>query len=217
MPDFQESTEKDAGRDGFHKVNINESDYLCKRNGTNRYFCRMNRKLKLWELERVDEETFKGQEKFPLIIILNDIRSLNNIGSFFRTADAFNIEKIYLCGITAQPPHREIHKTALGATDTIEWEYRQHIGELVSELKQEGIAVCSIEQAEKTVLLQDIHALSDRKFALVFGNEVDGVDQAVIDASDYIIEIPQFGTKHSLNVSVCAGIVLWEFAKKYIS
>ncbi len=177
----------------------------------------MNRKLKLWELDRVDEQTFKSQEKFPLIIILNDIRSLNNIGSFFRTADAFNIEKIYLCGITAQPPHREIHKTALGATDTIEWEYRKDINELVSELKQQGIAVCSIEQAEKTVPLHEISALNDQKFALVFGNEVDGVDQSVIDASTYIIEIPQFGTKHSLNVSVCAGIVLWEFAKRYIS
>ena len=101
----------------------------------------MNRKLKLWELDRVDEQTFKDQEKFPLIIILNDIRSLNNIGSFFRTADAFNVEKIYLCGITAQPPHREIHKTALGATDTIHWEYRKDINELVTELKQEGVAV----------------------------------------------------------------------------
>lgn len=177
----------------------------------------MNRKLKLWELDRVDEQVFKSQEKFPLIIILNDIRSLNNIGSFFRTADAFNVEKIYLCGITAQPPHREIHKTALGATDTIDWEYRQDIHGLVSELKQEGVAVCSIEQAEETVLLHEISNLNDSKFALVFGNEVDGVDQSVIDESDYIIEIPQFGTKHSLNVSVCAGIVLWEFAKKYIS
>lgn len=176
----------------------------------------MNRKLKLWELDRVDEQTFKDQEKFPLIIILNDIRSLNNIGSFFRTADAFNVEKVYLCGITAQPPHREIHKTALGATDTIDWEYRKDINKLVSELKQEGIAVCSIEQAEQTVLLHEIHTLNHQKFALVFGNEVDGVDQSVIDASDYILEIPQFGTKHSLNVSVCAGIVLWEFAKKFM-
>ncbi|AEA42832.1 RNA methyltransferase [Fluviicola taffensis] len=177
----------------------------------------MNRKLKLWELDRVDEQTFKTQEKFPLIIILNDIRSLNNIGSFFRTADAFNIEKVYLCGITAQPPHREIHKTALGATETIDWEYRQDINALVAELKEEGIAVCSIEQAEETVLLHEISTLKDQRFALVFGNEVDGVDQSVIDSSNYIIEIPQFGTKHSLNVSVCAGIVLWEFAKRYIS
>lgn len=177
----------------------------------------MNRKLKLWELDRVDEQTFKQQEKFPLIVILNDIRSLNNIGSFFRTADAFNVEKIYLCGITAQPPHREIHKTALGATETIDWEYRKDINELVSELKNSGIAVCSIEQAEETVLLHEIPSLKETKFALVFGNEVDGVDQSVIDSSDYILEIPQFGTKHSLNVSVCAGIVLWEFAKKFMT
>jgi tRNA G18 (ribose-2'-O)-methylase SpoU len=175
----------------------------------------MNRKLKLWELERVSEEEFKLQKKFPLLVILNDIRSLNNIGSFFRTADAFNVEKIYLCGITANPPHRDIQKTALGATETVEWEYRQSITELIKELKSKGIAVCSIEQAEKTTLLQDITELKEEKFALIFGNEVNGVDQDAIDLSDYIIEIPQFGTKHSLNVSVCAGVVMWEFAKRY--
>ncbi len=175
----------------------------------------MNKKLKLWELNRVSETEFKNQEKFPLIIILDDIRSLNNIGSFFRTADAFNVEKIYLCGITAHPPHRDIQKTALGATDTIEWEGRTSIDELLIELKNEGVKVCTIEQAEKTIQLQDIHQLAGDKFALVFGNEVDGVRQSVIDKSDYIIEIPQFGTKHSLNVSVCAGVVIWEFAKKY--
>ncbi len=176
----------------------------------------MNRKLKLWELDRVDEETFKAQEKFPLYIVLNDIRSLSNIGSFFRTGDAFNVEKIYLCGITATPPHREIHKTALGATDTVAWEYRASIDGLVQELKAGGIRVCSIEQAEKTTLLQEVANLPDEPYALVFGNEVNGVDQSVIDASDYIIEIPQFGTKHSFNVSVCAGIVLWEFVKRSI-
>jgi tRNA G18 (ribose-2'-O)-methylase SpoU len=166
-------------------------------------------------LERVSEEEFKLQKKFPLLVILNDIRSLNNIGSFFRTADAFNVEKIYLCGITANPPHRDIQKTALGATETVEWEYRQSITELIKELKSKGIAVCSIEQAEKTTLLQDITELKEEKFALIFGNEVNGVDQDAIDLSDYIIEIPQFGTKHSLNVSVCAGVVMWEFAKRY--
>lgn len=176
----------------------------------------MNKKLKLWELDRVSEEDFKLQKKFPIIVILNDIRSLNNIGSFFRTSDVFNVEKIYLCGITAIPPHRDIQKTALGATETIEWEYRQSIDELITELKATGISICSIEQTEKTTLLNEIHTLSDTKFALVFGNEVNGVDQKVIDSSNYIIEIPQFGTKHSLNVSVCAGVVLWEFAKKYI-
>ncbi len=176
----------------------------------------MNRKLKLWELNRVSEEAFKEQPKFPVIVILNDIRSLNNIGSFFRTSDAFNVEKIYLCGITAQPPHREIQKTALGATETVSWEHRNSILELVYELKSQGVKVASIEQAEKTTLLQDIHTLDYEKIALVFGNEVDGVDQDVIDASNFIIEIPQFGTKHSLNVSVCAGVILWEFAKRYV-
>lgn len=149
-------------------------------------------------------------------MILNDIRSLNNIGSFFRTADAFNIEKIYLCGITAKPPHREIQKTALGATESVVWEHRDSITELISELKTENMLIASIEQAEKTTFLHQIEQIPNQKIALVFGNEVDGVDQEVINTSDYIIEIPQFGTKHSLNVSVCAGVVLWEFSKKYI-
>ncbi len=176
----------------------------------------MNRKLKLWELNRVSEEEFKTQKKNPIIVILNDIRSLNNIGSFFRTSDAFNVEKIYLCGITATPPHREIQKTALGATETVSWEHKTSILDLVNELKEQGVKIASIEQAEKTTFLQDIPNLEYEKIALVFGNEVDGVDQDVIDASDFIIEIPQFGTKHSLNVSVCAGVVLWEFAKRNI-
>jgi tRNA G18 (ribose-2'-O)-methylase SpoU len=176
----------------------------------------MNRKLKLWELDRVSEEQYKTQPKFPISVILNDIRSLNNIGAFFRTADAFNIQKIYLCGITAQPPHREIHKTALGATESVDWEYHESIHSLLEQLKSTGTLIASIEQAEQTTLLQHIDQLPDQPIALVFGNEVDGVDQAVIDASDYIIEIPQFGTKHSLNVSVCAGVVMWEFCKKYI-
>lgn len=176
----------------------------------------MNKKLKLWELNRLSEDEFKAQDKFPIIIILDNIRSLNNIGSFFRTADAFNIEKIYLCGITAIPPHRDIQKTALGATETIEWEHVESTLELVQKLKEEGISIASIEQAQTTTLLQNIPSLNYNKIALIFGNEVDGVDQKVIDNSDYIIEIPQFGTKHSLNVSVCAGVVLWEFVKKYI-
>ena len=175
----------------------------------------MNRKLKLWELNRVSEEEFKTQKKHPILVILNDIRSLNNIGSFFRTCDAFNVEKIYLCGITATPPHREINKTAIGATESVIWEHRTSIVELVTELKEEGVTIASIEQAEKTLLLQNTSQLNYSKIALVFGNEVDGVDQEVIDLSDHIIEIPQFGTKHSLNVSVCAGVVLWEFTKKY--
>ncbi|MGJ8661708.1 MAG: RNA methyltransferase [Bacteroidota bacterium] len=176
----------------------------------------MNKKLKLWELDRVSEETFKEQKKFPLVVVLDSIRSLNNIGSFFRTCDAFNVEKIYLCGITATPPHRDINKTAIGATDSVEWEYVEDIIELSKELQQEGYAVCTIEQTEKTTLLQNTGDLKDEKFALVFGNEVDGVNQEIVNLSDHVIEIPQFGTKHSLNVSVCAGVVLWEFTKRFI-
>lgn len=173
----------------------------------------MNKKLKLWELDRVSDNEFKEQEKFPIIVILNEIRSLTNVGTFFRTCDAFNVEKIYLCGITATPPHREIQKTALGATESVIWEHRDSTIDLVNELKEEGVKICSIEQTENTTFLQDIEKFPKEKYALVFGNEVNGVDQDVIDASDYIIEIPQFGTKHSLNVSVCAGIVMWEFVR----
>ncbi len=175
-----------------------------------------NKKLKLWELDRVSEAEFKAQAKHPLIVILDDIRSLNNIGSFFRTGDALNIEKIYLCGITACPPHRDIQKTALGATETMDWEYRADIDALVQELKEQGTFVCSIEQTEQTTLLQEVHQLEAERFALVFGNEVNGVRQSVVDQSDVVIEIPQFGTKHSFNVSVCGGIVLWEFVKRFI-
>ncbi len=176
----------------------------------------MNRKLKLWELERLSPGDFQEQKKFPVIVLLNDIRSLNNVGSFFRTADAFNIERIILGGITPCPPHREIQKTALGATETVQWEHAEDLLETAGNLKKEGYVLCSIEQAEEVVLLQDIHNLPGEKYALVFGNEVDGVDQNIIDLSDHVIEIPQFGTKHSLNVSVCAGIVMWEFAKRFI-
>jgi len=177
---------------------------------------KMNKKLKLWELDRVSEDEFKKQEKFPIVLILNDIRSLTNVGSFFRTCDAFNIEKLYLCGITAAPPHREIQKTALGATESMEWEHRESAIDLVNELKADGVTICSVEQTEETTMLQDVTNLPEKRFALVMGNEVNGVDQDIVDASDYIIEVPQFGTKHSLNVSVCAGIVMWEFAKRFI-
>lgn len=177
----------------------------------------INKKLRLWELKRPSEEEFRQQDKFPLIVILDDIRSLNNVGSFFRTADAFNVEKIYLCGITASPPHKEIHKTALGATETVAWEHRISLTELIAELKGQGVFVASIEQSEKTLFLQHVDRIPRQKTALIFGNEVDGVSQDAINQSDCVIEIPQFGTKHSLNVSVCAGVVLWEFAKRYIS
>ena len=173
----------------------------------------MNRKLKLWELNRVDESTFKDQKKFPIIVVLDDIRSFNNVGSFFRTSDAFNIEKIYLCGITPLPPHRDIQKTALGATETVEWEHRESIVELIKELKSQGKTICSVEQAEETLMLNYSDQIASDDLVLVFGNEVNGVNQVIIDLSDYIIEIPQYGTKHSLNVSVCAGVVLWEFVR----
>jgi len=176
----------------------------------------MNKKLKLWELNRKTEEEFRSQDKFPIIVVLDDIRSLNNIGSFFRTADAFNIQKIVLCGITAKPPHRDIHKTALGATDTVLWEYQEDINKTVVQLKNEGYDIYAIEQTEKTTSLQSVPELDTKSVALVFGNEVNGVHQEVVDRADLIIEVPQFGTKHSLNVSVCAGIVLWEFAKKHL-
>jgi tRNA G18 (ribose-2'-O)-methylase SpoU len=176
----------------------------------------MNRKLKLWELQRLTVEEFKGQPKFPLVVVLDDIRSFNNVGSFFRTADAFNIEQIFLCGITPCPPHREIQKTALGATETVDWQHAADILQVIRSLKDQGYCVCVVEQAETTLMLNDIDQLAEEKFALVFGNEVDGVNQKVIDLCDRVIEIPQFGTKHSLNVSVCGGVVMWEFAKKWI-
>jgi tRNA G18 (ribose-2'-O)-methylase SpoU len=174
----------------------------------------MNRKLKLWELNRIDEEGFKMQKKFPISVVLDDIRSFNNVGSFFRTCDAFNIEKIYLCGITPKPPHRDIHKTALGATETVEWEYYESIEDLVELLKAQGKCICSIEQSEETIYLNQTDEIADQDLVLVFGNEVNGVSQKIIDSSDYVLEIPQYGTKHSLNVSVCAGVVLWEFVRK---
>ncbi len=174
----------------------------------------MNRKLKNSELNRKDVAQFKEATKTPLIIVLDNIRSLNNIGSVFRTADAFLIEKIYLCGITAQPPHRDIQKTALGATDAVDWEYVEDIIALSRKLKQENVLLCAIEQAEDAVLLQDFKPESTNKYALIFGNEVKGVQQEVVSLSDTVIEIPQFGTKHSLNISVSAGICIWEFFSK---
>lgn len=177
-------------------------------------FQHMNKKLKLWELNRISEEEFKTESKIPIVLVLDDIRSLSNIGAFFRTADAFCVEKIIACGITACPPHREIHKTALGATETVQWSHEKSLLEAIEGLKKQGYCIISIEQTEKTVPLHKIAQINQSKFALIFGNEVHGVKQEAIDVSDFIIEIPQFGTKHSLNVSVCAGIVMWEFVKK---
>ncbi|MBL4888358.1 MAG: RNA methyltransferase [Flavobacteriaceae bacterium] len=173
-----------------------------------------NRKLKNSELHRISEDEFKAIQKTPLIIILDNIRSLNNIGSVFRTADAFLIQKIYLCGITACPPHKDIHKTALGATKTIDWEYAENTLKLVESLKEKNVKLLSIEQAESTIPLQEISLEPDTTYALIFGNEIKGVSQEVVNASDAVIEIPQFGTKHSLNISVSAAVVIWELFSK---
>ena len=172
------------------------------------------RKLKNSELDRLTVDAFKEVEKTPIIIVLDNIRSLNNIGSVFRTSDAFLIEKIYLCGITATPPHKDIHKTALGSTDTVDWEYVENTMDLVEKLKTEGVKVCAIEQAENATMLNDFKVESNTTYALVFGNEVKGVAQNVVSASDVVIEIPQFGTKHSLNISVSCGVVVWDVFSK---
>jgi tRNA G18 (ribose-2'-O)-methylase SpoU len=173
-----------------------------------------HKKLKLDELNRVDLETFKSQEKQDIVLILDNIRSLNNVGTFFRTGDAFNVKKIYLGGITGTPPHRDIHKTALGSTESVAWEHCENALSLVHALKTEKTKVYAIEQTQNAVMLQNSPRISNEPIALIFGNEVDGVQQALIDASDCVIEIPQFGTKHSLNVSVSLGIVLWEFTRR---
>ena len=172
------------------------------------------RKLKNAELDRKSVEEFRDAEKTPIIVILDNVRSLNNIGSVFRTADAFLIQKIYLCGITAQPPHKDIQKTALGATDTVAWEYVEDSLELVQQLKSEGVKVYSIEQAEGAIMLNDFHPENGKTCAVVFGNEVKGVQQKVVTASDAVIEIPQLGSKHSLNISVSTGVVLWDLFSK---
>jgi len=172
------------------------------------------RKLKNSELDRLTIDGFKEATKTPVIIILDNIRSLNNIGSVFRTSDAFLIEKIYLCGITAKPPHKDIHKTALGSTDTVAWEYAENTLSLVEKLKAENVKIVSIEQAENATLLNNFKVEKNTKYALVFGNEVKGVAQEVINSSDTVIEIPQFGTKHSLNISVSCGVVIWDIFSK---
>ncbi|MEK6495175.1 RNA methyltransferase [Myroides odoratimimus] len=168
------------------------------------------RKLANSELDRKNVEEFKASEKTPIIVVLDDVRSLHNIGSVFRTCDAFLVEKVYLCGITATPPNKEIHKTALGATETVEWEYAKDVVEVVKSLKDSGVSVQSVEQVENSVMLNDFKISEGTKYALVFGNEVKGVNQEVVNLSDGVIEIPQLGTKHSLNISVSAGIVIWD-------
>ena len=172
------------------------------------------RKLKITELNRLSQEDFKEAEKMPLVVVLDNVRSLHNVGAVFRTADAFLIEKICLCGITACPPSAEIHKTALGAENTVEWVYYEDTCEALKNLKSEGYRLLAIEQAEGSISLNDFIPNKQEKYAIIFGNEVKGVSQEAIDISDDCIEIPQFGTKHSLNVSVTSGIVIWDFFRK---
>ncbi|MBF2798754.1 RNA methyltransferase [Riemerella anatipestifer] len=173
----------------------------------------MTKKLKLEELGRIDIETFKKTSKTPLVVVLDNIRSMHNVGALFRTADAFLIEKIVLCGITPQPPHREIHKAALGATESVDWVYQKDISEAIKELKTQGYNIIGVEQTTDSISLSDFEINPNQKYALVLGNEVEGLSDEALPLYDNFIEIPQLGTKHSLNVSVCGGIVIWSFLK----
>lgn len=172
------------------------------------------RKLRNEELDRLTVEKFKETGKIPIVIVLDNVRSMHNVGSAFRTADAFLVEKIMLCGITATPPHREIHKTALGATDSVDWEYFDSPIDAINQLKKQHYRVVAVEQADKSTFLQDFDVESGNKIALVFGNEIHGVDEEIVKISDSVLEIPQFGTKHSINISVSIGIVVWQMVTK---
>ncbi|WP_283686810.1 RNA methyltransferase [Dysgonomonas sp. Marseille-Q5470] len=169
---------------------------------------------KITELNRLSVEEFKSEPKIPLIIVLDNVRSLNNIGSVFRTSDAFLVEAVYLCGITATPPNVEIHKTALGAENSVAWAYYSDTDQAVEELKKNGYTLCAVEQAQNSIMLDELQLDSAKKYAVVLGNEVKGVQQDVVSRCDCCVEIPQYGTKHSLNVSVAAGMVIWEFSKQ---
>ena len=173
----------------------------------------MNRKLKLEELNRVSITDFKQQQKDPVIVLLDNVRSLHNVGSVFRTCDAMAVEKLYLCGITAKPPHREIQKTAIGATESVNWEYMEDAISIIHRYKKEGYTIISVEQTSNSIALGNYN-WKNEKVLLVFGNEVDGVQQNIIDLSDFSLEIPQWGTKHSFNITVSAGIVLWDLKSK---
>ena len=173
------------------------------------------RKLKIYELNRISTEEFKKTAKIPLVVVLDNIRSLNNIGSVFRTSDAFLVEKIYLCGITCTPPNIEIHKTALGAEDSVDWEYFEKTQDAILKLKENNYFVSAIEQVEGSVMLNQLDIDTNKKHAIIMGNEVNGVQQEVVNMCDNSIELPQYGTKHSLNVSVTAGIVIWDFFKAF--
>ncbi len=171
------------------------------------------KKLKLEELGRIDVETFKQTKKTPLVVVLDNVRSMHNVGAIFRTADAFLIEKVVLCGITPQPPHREIHKAALGATESVDWVYEKSTAEALQNLKKEHFTIIGIEQTTDSEIITDYAINKDQKYALVLGNEVDGLSEEALSHYDAFLEIPQLGTKHSLNVSVCGGMVMWEFFK----
>ena len=173
----------------------------------------MTKKLKLEELGRIDVETFKKTAKIPLVVILDSVRSMHNVGAIFRTADAFLVEKIVLCGITPQPPHREIHKAALGATESVDWIFEENINTAIDNLKKDNFNIIGIEQTSTSQLISDFEIDPRKKYALILGNEVDGISDEALNNIDIFLEIPQLGTKHSLNVSVCGGIVIWEFAK----
>lgn len=175
------------------------------------------RKLRTIEMQRLSIDEFHEAKKLPLTVVLDDVRSLYNVGSVFRSSDAFRVEAVYLCGITATPPHSEIHKTALGGEDSVAWRYFNTATEAVQSLHDEGVTVYSIEQVEGSTKLQNLQLDTDKCYAVVLGNEVKGVHQEVVDMSDGCLEIPQFGTKHSLNVSVTAGMVIWEVAKQFIN
>jgi len=175
------------------------------------------RKLKITELNRLSAEAYKLCDKAPFVVVLDHVRSLNNVGSIFRTADAFRMEAVYLCGITATPPHVEIHKTALGAEDTVAWHYYKETIDAIEDLKQNGYTICAVEQAEGSISLDKLSVEKDKKYAIIVGHEVKGVQQQVIDTCDFCVEIPQYGVKHSLNVAVAAGIVLWAFMSPQIS
>lgn len=175
------------------------------------------RKLKTIEMHRLTVDEFKAASKTPLVVVLDNVRSLHNVGSVFRSCDAFRVEAVYLCGITATPPSAEIHKTALGAEDSVEWKYFADATEAVDELQARGTKVFAVEQVANSTMLQNLDTNENERYAVVLGNEVKGVQQTVVDRCDGCLEIPQFGTKHSLNVSVAAGIVVWEFAKKTIT
>ena len=179
-------------------------------------FATTMKKLRTIEMQRLSVDEFKQAEKLPLIVVLDDVRSMHNVGSVFRTGDAFRIEAVYLCGITSTPPSAEIHKTALGAEDSVEWKAFNSAQEALISLKEAGYEIYSIEQAHGSTMLQDFAPSPEKKYAVVLGNEVKGVHQEVIDASDGCLEIPQFGTKHSMNVSVTAGIIIWHFAKNIL-